>query len=78
MTTYNGIPAEELAVVAWRKSRRSGPNGNSVELAQLADGSGIAIRNSRDPEGPALIYSHREMIDFILGIRDGDFDDLLS
>ena len=76
--TYNGIPAGQLSNVRWRKSRRSNPSGNCVELAKLPDGSGIAVRNSRDPEGPALIYTAEEIEAFILGARDGDFDSFVS
>ncbi|OLE23012.1 MAG: DUF397 domain-containing protein [Actinobacteria bacterium 13_1_20CM_3_71_11] len=76
--TYNGIPAGQLPGLRWRKSRRSNPSGNCVELAQLADGTGIAVRNSRDPEGPALIYTTEEIQAFILGARDGDFDNFVG
>ncbi|MGI5215707.1 DUF397 domain-containing protein [Plantactinospora sp. CA-290183] len=75
--TYNGMASAQLPHVSWQKSRRSNPSGNCVELAQLPGGAGIAIRNSRDPEGPALIYTHDEIAAFILGARDGDFDHLI-
>ena len=74
--TYNGIPARRLPVI-WHKSRRSNPSGNCVEVAQLPDRAGIAVRNSRDPDGPALIYTLEEIAAFIHGARDGDFDHLL-
>ncbi|GAA4696814.1 DUF397 domain-containing protein [Phytohabitans rumicis] len=74
----NGTPAGQLPALTWRKSRRSNPSGNCVELAELPGGAGIAVRNSRDPEGPALIYTPDEITAFILGARDGDFDHLVS
>ncbi|SDG20938.1 protein of unknown function [Sinosporangium album] len=74
--TYNGMPANELTNVAWRKSRRSNSQGNCVELAELPDG-GVAVRNSRFPNGPALIYTRDEMRALVLGVKDGEFDGLL-
>jgi Domain of unknown function (DUF397) len=73
----NGMPAGQLQNVIWQKSGRSGPNGNCVECAALPDG-GVAVRNSRDPQGPALVYTKAEIEAFIQGVRDGDFDNLLS
>ena len=73
---YNGMSAGDLAGVTWRKSRRSNSSGNCVEMAQLADGQ-VAVRNSRFPEGPALVYTHAEIEALVLGAKDGDFDHLL-
>lgn len=75
---YNGIPASQLPPLRWRKSGRSNPSGNCVELAELPNGAGIAVRNSRHPDGPALIYTTDEISAFIGGVRDGDFDDLIG
>ncbi|WP_067970649.1 DUF397 domain-containing protein [Nocardiopsis trehalosi] len=77
MSAYNGMPATELTDVTWRKSRRSNSQGACVEMARLADGS-IAMRNSRFPGGPALVYTQAEIDALILGAKDGDFDGLLS
>jgi hypothetical protein len=75
--TYNGMPVTALPVLRWQKSRRSNPSGNCVEMAELPDG-GIAVRNSRDPDGPALIYTLEEIAAFLAGARDGDFDNLVA
>jgi hypothetical protein len=78
MDAHNGISVTNLPALAWQKSRRSNPSGNCVEMAALPDGAGIAVRNSRDPEGPALIYTFAEITAFIEGARDGDFDNFIG
>lgn len=75
MQVTNGVSAARLGGVQWRKSRASNPSGNCVEVAELADG-GVAVRNSRDPEGPALVYTRAEIAAFLTGVRNGEFDDL--
>jgi len=37
----------------------------------------IAVRNSRFPTGPALVYTRAEMAAFVAGAKDGDFDHVL-
>ncbi|MEU6343697.1 MULTISPECIES: DUF397 domain-containing protein [unclassified Streptomyces] len=71
----NGVPATDIDGAVWRKSRRSNPSGNCVELAPLPDG-GVAMRNSRHPGGPALVYTRAEIEAFLGGVKDGDFDDM--
>ncbi len=75
MQITNGATAAELGPVAWRKSRASNPSGNCVEVAELPDGQ-IAVRNSRYPDGPALVYTQAEIAAFLAGVRNGEFDDL--
>ncbi|MBG0830352.1 DUF397 domain-containing protein [Planomonospora sp. ID67723] len=71
----NGVPAALLGAAVWRKSRFSNPSGNCVELAALPGGA-VAVRNSRDPHGPALVYTRSDFESFVRGVKDGDFDDL--
>jgi hypothetical protein len=36
------------------------------------------VRNSRHPQGPALIFSQAEVRAFLADVKDGDFDSLLQ
>jgi hypothetical protein len=74
---YNGISATRLDGAVWRKSERSNSQGACVELARL-DSTTVAMRNSRDPEGTALIYPADSVRAMVSALRAGDFDDLLS
>ncbi|MBM9617499.1 DUF397 domain-containing protein [Streptomyces zhihengii] len=77
MEFINGMAAGELTGAVWVKSSRSNATGNCVELAALPDGR-IAMRNSRDPQGPALVYTRDEVAAFVAGARDGDFDAMVG
>ena len=72
----NGMPADRLTMARWRKSTASNPSGSCVEIAELPGGA-IAVRNSRDKSGPALLYPRAELAAFLAGIRNGEFDSLL-
>ena len=76
-TIYNGMPARDLGSEGWHKPWSGTNGGNCIEAMKLADGR-VALRQSADPDGPALIYTHREMETFIRGAKRGDADFLLS
>jgi hypothetical protein len=63
----------DLGDVRWHKSRQSNASGSCVETAFLADGS-VAVRDTKDREGPNLIYTGPEWEAFIKGVKDGEFD----
>lgn len=63
----------DLTRAEWVKSTRSSGNcDNCVEVA-FVDGA-IAVRDSKDPHGPALIYTHDEWDAFLHGVKGGEFD----
>ena len=61
----------DLATANWRKSSHSGANG-CVEVAR--GGDRIAVRDSKDPSGPILLFTPQEWRAFVAGVRDGEFD----
>ena len=75
-TTYNGMPAADLGDVRWLKSQYSNATGECVELAALPNGE-IAMRNSRFPAGPVLVYTQAEITAFLAGAKDGEFDHVI-
>lgn len=64
----------ELTDARWRKSSWSAVGNNScVEVAANLTGI-IAVRDSKDPEGPKLVFSPAQWRDFIGGVRTGEFE----
>jgi hypothetical protein len=74
---YNGMPAENLGTEGWHKPWSGGNGGSCVEAMKLVDGR-VALRQSTDPTGPALLYTLAEISAFIEGAKAGDADFLLS
>ncbi|MEU8592371.1 MULTISPECIES: DUF397 domain-containing protein [Streptomyces griseus group] len=73
MNAYkNGMPSD-LIPGTWVKSQKSEANGTCLEVLQLPDGR-VAMRNSTDPAGPALIIQTAEMESFVDGAKKGEFD----
>ena len=60
--------------LAWRKARLSTANGACVEVASA--GKRIAVRDSKNPDGPVLLYIAADFGAFVAGAKRGEFDDL--
>ncbi|WP_327742819.1 DUF397 domain-containing protein [Streptomyces europaeiscabiei] len=72
----NGVAADAIPGVEWVKSSTSTPEGgNCVEFAALSNGE-TAVRNSRFPGGPALVFTRSEILAMLAGAKGGEFDHL--
>ena len=56
---------------AWLKSSRSQYN-TCVEVCFVGDR--VPLRNSRDPDGPVLVFTASEWDAFVAGVKLGEFD----
>ena len=60
----------DLTGARWHKSTRSGSNGGDcVEVADNLPGV-VAVRDSKDPEGPALIFGRHAWAEFIRTLKE--------
>jgi hypothetical protein len=62
----------DVSRARWRKSSYSGGNGECVEVA----GSGrlVAVRDSKDPDGPELVFAPGDWRAFTVSVKAGGFD----
>ncbi|MFE7529146.1 DUF397 domain-containing protein [Kitasatospora sp. NPDC057542] len=69
MTHY---PDAEATGFTFRKSSYSGGNENCLEYAILPEA--VAVRDSKDPSGPALAFGRAAHAAFIAAVATGEFD----
>ncbi len=63
----------DLNVVTWRKSSYSGDDGGDcIEVAPGFPGL-VPVRDSKNPEGPALVFPAAAWQAFVAGVRAGEF-----
>jgi ABC-type amino acid transport substrate-binding protein len=64
----------DLNRAEWRKSSKSGNNGgNCVEVARSLRGI-VAVRDSKNPDGPKLIVSPVGWRTFMASVKAGRYD----
>ena len=61
----------DLSAAEWHKSTLSAANG-CVEVAIQVDG--VAVRDTKDRNGPVLKFSRDEWAAFLGGVQAGEFD----
>nr|WP_258341969.1 DUF397 domain-containing protein [Saccharopolyspora gregorii] len=67
MTSWHLPAASNLGGVVWRKSSYSGQGGGAcVELASVR--SAVGVRDSKDPDGPALLFGRSAWAAFVRGL----------
>jgi len=59
---------------AWYKSFRSSGGGNCTEVSLSDDGYLVGMRDSKDPDGPILVFPKEAFRQFVAGVRAGEFD----
>jgi Domain of unknown function (DUF397) len=64
----------DLTGADWRKSSKSGSNGGAcVEVARNLPHI-VAVRDSKDPDGPKLTFTPETWENFTASVRAGTFD----
>ena len=61
------MPTPDLSRARWRKSTRSGANSQCVECADL--GTAVGVRDSKDPDGPVLLFERGEWAAFVAALK---------
>jgi uncharacterized protein DUF397 len=73
VTRGERVKVINIAPAAWRKSSYSGGAGNCVEIAGNLPGA-VGVRDSKDPAGPALVFTPRTWRAFVAKVKNGGFD----
>ncbi|MBH5335074.1 DUF397 domain-containing protein [Streptomyces pactum] len=74
-TDARTLMAHDLIDADWIKSSYSGNGNNCVEVADLTGAvpAGVGVRDSKDPDGPALVVSADGWSAFVSAVRRGEF-----
>ena len=62
----------DAASLLWKKSSLSSAEGQCVEFAKT--NGHIALRDSKDPDGPVLLFTPGEWKAFLGGVKLGEFE----
>ncbi|MFD5464810.1 DUF397 domain-containing protein [Kitasatospora sp. NPDC127059] len=59
--------------VKWRKSTYSNGGGGCIEVDDARPGR---VRDSKDPQGPALVFPPEAWKSFVAAVRSGEFGEV--
>jgi len=62
----------EHAAAVWQKATKSNGAGACVEVSQSR--GAVLVRDSKNPDGPVLVYTKTEWTAFLSGAKSGEFD----
>lgn len=71
MTDSATASVVDLSTATWRKSSYTANNGNCVEIAEGYPGV-MPVRDSKNPEGPALVFELGAWADFVGAVKNGE------
>ncbi len=71
MGTPLTLTTSERLSLTWRKAQLSTNNGACVEVASVP--GKIAVRDSKDPDGPILVYGPDAWGAFLAALKSGEF-----
>jgi hypothetical protein len=60
--------------ITWRKASYSAENGGNCVEVSSARPAAVAVRDSKDPNGPRLALRPRDWEQFITQVKAGAFD----
>ncbi|MDH6139250.1 hypothetical protein P3T35_001250 [Kitasatospora sp. GP30] len=63
----------DLSNAFWFKSSHSNNGGECVEVSASLPNA-VPVRDSKNPEGPALVFTSQGFAAFVRGVKSGTFD----
>jgi hypothetical protein len=67
------VRSSDLSSATWRKSSRSVGGSDQTNCVEVAELPGrVAMRDSKNPAGPVLTFTHAEWRAFLGGMRGGE------
>ena len=64
----------DLSRAVWRKSSYSNGSGGDCVQVALRIPEFVAVRDSKNPDGPRLVFSHDEWRTFVAAVQTEELD----